>query len=204
MNDLEYKWEQSQLLGWMNDKSSKDMFKRFNINFENKFNEIIKLEYEKQQKIFLLISKIKKCIAICDFLDLQRKKKKWDVDKVKIFHLVSHAAIIGKLNNPTLDKTLEIFFAPVQNKINVNIYPSLDRKKDKSFTGVEILLKIRHEYVHEGTSIGGFFSTNGDLVFSCFYKNKKKNFSCCKLTYEKFLNIFFEAFEIHLDEYIKN
>jgi len=202
MNEPEKKWQESQINGWKHDKNEiVDFFKRFNLDVDNLYDCITSLDYTRMQIICYLLSKIKKSIKICDFLDTLEKENNEDVDAIKIFFLISHAEIT--MNNfGLLDSKGELvnkFFEPVVEKLRYKIKICLgDKGKITEIPFSGILYKIRCEYAHEGSYTGKIFKNgkaernDANNLFS--FKNGNKNISGeCALTYQEFIDIYMEA-----------
>ena len=216
MNDFEEKWKKSQIAGWINDKEEVVLFfKRFGIEFDDIYNRILLLKYEQLRTVCFLLSKIRKIIDICDFLDQKAKLCKWDVDVMKIYLLISHAEIAmrdfgGRDENK---KLVENFFNPVvkESKLNYKIRLSLggfpmDNKR--SLIGTQILYKMRCEYVHEGNYTGKIFRSeyDEDFSFNIFtFKCDRLEILCgeCNFTYEQFLVVYIRALMENIKLYIK-
>jgi len=201
-DDFEKKWQESQINGWKNNKTEiVNFFQRFNLITSNLYDQVMGLEYGKMQVICYLLSKIRKVIKICDFLDTLEKENKEDVDVIKIFFLVSHAEIT--MNNFGFSgekrKLVNKFFEPVAEKLKYEIQTSLGNgTKIKEISSSDILYKIRCEYAHEGNYTGKIFKNSStehndaENLFS--FKNDDKDiFGECGLTYQEFINIYMEA-----------
>lgn len=205
IDEAEKKWQEHQIAGWKNDKNEiVKFFNRFDLDVTNIYDHITSLDYDKMQIICYLLSKIRKAIQICDFLDILKKKEHADVDVIKIYLLISHAEIA--MNNFQIeDRKIEMvkkFFNPVIDKygLNYKIKISLGNTEDvmEDMGGMlasEILYKIRCEYTHEGNYTGKIFKDPGDDCSNQlrFKSNDKDVFGECSLTYQEFLNIFMDA-----------
>lgn len=205
MDEAEKEWQERQITGWKDDKNEiVKFFSRFDLDFTDIYDHITSLDYDKMQVICYLLSKVKKAIQICDFLDGLKKKEHADVDVIKIYLLISHAEIA--MNNFKIEGTkiemVKKFFDPVVDKCGLNykikISPGNTEDVMEDVRGMlapEILYKIRCEYTHEGNYTGKIFKDPGD---DCpnqlrFRSNDKDVFGECNLTYQEFLNIFMDA-----------
>lgn len=208
MDEAEKKWQERQITDWKNDKGEiVKFFSRFDLDITDIYDHITSLDYDKMQVICYLLSKVRKAIQICDFLDTLEKKEHADVDVIKIYLLISHAEIA--MNNFEIeDRKIEMvkkFFDPAIDKygLNYKIRISLGSIEDTgSMSSPEILYKIRCEYTHEGNYTGKIFKKPGDDCQNLFrFKSDNKDIHGeCNLTYQEFLNIFMDA----LVENIKN
>lgn len=223
MNDkFKNKWENAQMEGWKNNAAVvQDFFNRFSIDIKETYIKLCKLLYNKQQPVMYLFGKIEKMIAICDFLDTLATNNHADVDKIKIFQLISHSEII--MNNLGLHSTdtkkvdlIVSFFEPVKDKLQHGLRLAIEHtnsltENHQDASSARILFKLRNEYAHQGNFTGKVFlsGTMEDRVYNSFSFDwdmpKTKPVNVCaitNLTYNNFLNIYFFAFKIHLESYI--
>ena len=161
-------------------------------------------------------------ISVCDFLDTLAENKDENVDKSKIFYLISHSEII--MNNLRLatQKTRKAelvnnFFAPVidqlqQYTFKLTIRDANKLRKMKQETSASrILYKIRNEYVHQGNFVGKVFKIDStewkdqDFSFDWDIPNDQplSVYGKTNLMYSQFLKIYFSAFAANLKEYMK-
>ncbi|MCL5011907.1 MAG: hypothetical protein M1320_00580 [Patescibacteria group bacterium] len=210
-DDSEKGWQERQINGWENDKMEVvHFFQRFGLDIDNLYDRVMELEYGKMQIICYLLSKIRKVIKICDFLDTLEEEGE-DVDIIKIFFLISHAEIT--MNNFGLSSSKEElvnkFFKPVAIKLKYKIRTSLSGVSQvKELSPPSILYKVRCEYAHEGNYTGRIFKNRGmedgnaERLFP--FKNDNEDISGeCALTYQEFTNIYMEALVENIENFSK-
>jgi len=202
MNEPEKKWQESQTSGWKNDKNEiVGFFKRFDLEISDLYNHIISLDYTRMQVICYLLSKIRKAVKICDFLDTLERESNEDVDAIKIFFLISHAEItMDNFGLPdSKGELVNKFFESVAEKLKYKIKTSLGNEtKIKEISFSDILYKIRCEYAHKGNHTGKIFKNrktkhNDTKNLFLFKDGNKDIFGECGLTYQEFANIYIEA-----------
>lgn len=223
-DEFKQKWQGAQLTGWQGDVSRvENFFRRFNIEIRDIYNNIFTLDYDRIQSVMYLIGKIEKMVAICDFLDTLAENNKADVDKIKIFQLVSHSEIaMNTFNtsptNITKGCLIDKFFEPVKDRLQYTLRLSIDDtnslSKIKQITSASrILYKLRNEYAHQGNYTSKVFKSNvvSKNTYNCFsfdwdlgkgqtvFVDAETN-----LTYYEFLDIYFSALKKHLENYTEN
>ncbi|MFA5158588.1 MAG: hypothetical protein WC451_05400 [Patescibacteria group bacterium] len=222
-DDAEKKWEEAHLNMWQADLPRIQLFfKRFGIEIEAVYHSLFSLDYDYIQPVIYLIGKIEKIMEVCDFLDTLAKNNHDDVDKIKIFQLVSHAEIAintFSANTASMNKgdLVDAFFEPVKDKLQYTLQLSIDDTKklskiNQQITSSRILYKLRNEYAHQGNFIGKIFKLETDekKVSNLFSFDwgipKAQPIEVCgltRLTYAQFLNIYFLTFQWHFEDYIK-
>ncbi len=222
-DDMEKKWEQNHLTLWQDDSSRiEEFFKRFGVEMSQSYNNLFNLDYDFIQPAIYLIGKIEKVIEVCDFLNSLAKNNHDDVDKIKIFYLVSHAEIIINTftaNSAGMNKSdlVDSFFEPVKDKLQYTLQLTSEdtnklSKMNQQITPSRILYKLRNEYAHQGNFTGKIFKllTDEEKVSNLFSFDwdipKAQPLDVCgltRLTYDQFLHIYFSAFKWHFEDYIK-
>jgi len=220
-DDMKHKWEQSQLTAWQGaNGEKKDFFLRFDVGIDCRSLGLFDLNYDDIQPIAYLISKLRKMISICDFLDSRATEYHEDVDKIKIFHLISHAEIVmntlGEMTGNNAEKVDE-FFASEVGRLQHSLRLTIDDNDQLMSRGQltspsRVLYKLRCEYAHQGNFTGKIFRRDSAeshvYNFFSFYwdlpSSRAKVFVSAEtnLTYADFLNIYFTAFKDHLVSYI--
>lgn len=199
----------------------KTFFARFDIDISLSYGTILKMEYGRLQPIAYLFAKIERMIAVCDFLGQLAQEQHADVDKSKIFQLISHAEIamntLFPVTNLGKNEIVKKYFEPVKSQLEYTFRLSIEdtnklSKKGQDTSAANILYKLRNEYAHQGDFTGRIFSKeNGeDGIYTGFgfgWDYRKGNELIpvngeTNLTYSHFLNIYFSAFEAHLKTYI--
>ncbi|MCK5475263.1 MAG: hypothetical protein KAI71_01600 [Candidatus Pacebacteria bacterium] len=208
INEFSNKWQNMQKESWKNNKGEiVDFFNKYVQDVSELYDFLICLDYKKQQRIFYLLSKIRKVIKICDFLDSLKKEKNEDVDKIKIFLLISHAEITINTfyqkdvnNNSSHRELVKKFFAPIVDRYGLDYKVRItidDINKIKDATFSSIFYDIRCEYVHKGNYTGIIFKNekSEDCAYNFFFFEKKSQTinGECKLTYKEFINIYLDA-----------
>lgn len=201
----EKEWEQRQIAGWKsNKKDVVSFFNQFEVETNTIYEHITNIDYNRMQIICYLLSKIKKVIKICEFLDNLEKNDHEDVDVIKIFLLISHAEITMRNfgEKETKLKLVKKFFEPINSDLKCRIKPtSLTIMKNPSIVDfIDVLYKIRCQYAHEGEYIGRIFKENKDDKYSNifpFKDNMKQDkdwfFGECGITYLEFLKLYIQA-----------
>ena len=221
-DNFEKAWEESQISSWKCDMESIVLFfSCFAVNVKDVYKRFFSLTYDDMQPIIYLVGKIQKVMAVCGFLD-DLAKQGQDIDKIKVFYLISHAEIAmntfphhGK-NKADLVKE---YFLPVISSLKYSF--RLSSKSQKLVSGEKngssadsILYKLRNEYAHQGDFTGRVFrqdsgsdkTTYHRFDFDWDLQGKGKMVRACgetNLTYRQFLNIYFSAFKSRLEEYME-
>jgi len=220
-DEKKQKYEQRQLTEWQGAvEEIKSFFLRFGVEIDCQGLGLFDLDYEDIQPAAYLIAKLRKIISICDFLDSRAKEHNEDVDKIKIFHLISHAEIVmNVLCDATRNNAEKVddFFVPVDSQLQHSLCLTISDNSQLTSQGQvtsssRILYKLRCEYAHQGNFTGKVFRRDSaeDHVYNyfAFYwdlpGSRTKVFASAEtnLTYYDFLNIYFTAFKNHLAKYI--
>ena len=211
-DEFEKKWQESQIKGWKDDKNEiVSFFERFGLRVSSLYEEVTNSRYDKMQIVCYLLSKIKKAIKICDYLDILEKEEHADIDAIKIFFLIAHAEIT--MNNFGLRDSKSIlvsnFFKPVMVKHRLNYRMRISLENIKEVGGMsfsDILYKIRCEYAHEGNYTGKIFMTKKEegVVNAFSFKSGGKDvFGECGLTYLELVNVYMEALVENIKEFLE-
>ena len=215
MLSFEDKWENSQILGWKNNKDFiVSLFKRFNLDVIDLYAKVISCSYDRMQAICYLLSKIGKVIKICDFLDTLEKENHEDVEVIKIYLLISHAEIASRTFGVVGKKDVLVkeFFDPIVDKYKLNYkirlsLGKLPRDPKDDLLATDILYKIRCEYAHEGNYTGRIFrkAETESMVYNGFsFKHSNSQIMAeCSLSYTDFLNIFMDALWRNIEKFIE-
>ena len=205
---------------WRDDAQRvQDFFMRFGVSISDEYSGILSVGYDKSQVAVYLIAKIEKAIAICDFLDSLASENNEDVDKIKIFHLISHAEIAMNTfsKNGSGAELIDQFFKPVDDKLQYTLRLVFNPKVMKKLSDLNhnisasrVLYKMRCEYAHQGNFTGKVFlpdeskSKDGDWYSFCFDWDIRGQCPMqvsaqTKLTYTEFLTIYFSALKHHFE-----
>lgn len=221
LNNMWQKWEDAQLAGWQEDNEDlKNFLLRFGVEIDCIALGLFNLPYDDIQPVMYLIAKIRKVMLICDFLDTLTKDHNEDVDKIKIFYLISHAEIaMNTLGDASRNKAEKVdnFFASAIERLRYLLHLTIDDNtwlisQGENTSPSRILYKFRCEYAHQGNFTQKVFKRADaeDYLYNSFSlywdlpKNSTQKLVCgeTKLTYEQFLNIYFYALKEHLVSYI--
>lgn len=220
---FEQRWQMNHLALWREDTPRiEEFFRRFGVEINQLYKKLFDLDYDYIQPIIYLIGKIEKVMEVCDFLDTLAKNNHDDVDKIKIFQLISHAEIaINTFSTKTASMNkgdlVDSFFEPVKDKLQYSLQLSSDdtnklSKIKQQVTPSRILYKLRNEYAHQGNFTGKVFKSETDEGkvlngFSFDWDIPKAQpidvSGLTRLTYAQFLKIYFSAFKWHLEDYIR-
>ncbi len=220
-DQFEKKWEQSQIKVCQDNRNTIiSLFSRFSVDFEETYSKLLNLPYGRQQPAMYLLGKIQKMVSICDFLDELKRNHNEDVDKIKIFQLISHAEIViktlssGKNKAELVSKYFDTVKESIKYRLRLSIQNTNDlSKKQEDTTASGILYKLRNEYAHQGNFTGNVFkrgAENLDLynifMFDWDLPKEKKIILVSgetNLTCIDFMNIYFTALKNQLEIYIK-
>ena len=212
--------EKNQIDLWKSETEDvKNFFSRFDIDIKHSYKKLFSLNYDKVQSVIYLIGKIQKVMAVCDFLD-DLAKQKQDVDKIKIFYLISHTEIAMNTFSHGGNKAdlVKKYFNPVMDKLECSLRLSIESQglvsTEKIGSSADVILyKLRNEYVHQGNFTGKIFHSESEdnkayklFTFDWDLQGKGNTINVTgetKLTYNQFLNIYFFAFRYHLENFVK-
>lgn len=220
---MKEKWEQAQLARWRSDVDGiTNFFAEYGVDFKATYEQLLDLTYDDIQPVRYLLGKMQKAIGVCKYLDDLAQKNGEDVDKIKLFQLISHAEIAMKVLDgvsSTNNKRVDEYFEPVASKLRYRLRLGIADTNALSKLGEDtsapsILYKLRCEYAHQGNYLGSLFRTpssvKGVYKLSSFEWDLKTAKSRelrrvsmeTNLTYDEFMHLYFVALKEHVCRYV--
>jgi hypothetical protein len=221
---MKEKWEQAQLAHWKSEiEDIARFFNQFGVDFKSTYEKLFELPYDDIQPVIYLLGKMQKMAGICAYLNERAEKHHEDVDKIKLFHLISHAEIAMKVLGgvkSTNAKRVEEYFQPVRLKLcyRLRLSSSISdthtlNELGEDITAPSILYKLRCEYAHQGNYLGRIFrKQHSDEKTYCMSSfewdlkvGKDRELRSVDMetnfTFDEFIQIYFEALREHIDNY---